>query len=150
VRVHVKIPGGVEVYFIDLKGNKHTIDNYDQMWKETHCSAVLRAIMDEQLGSTPIRELVKMDPLPTVISERKFLEIAAGEFSKGWQLGSDSLVQSPTLTMNHLVTGILKYFKDSNRTADAVRFFEPLFEKNHEMGSILGQVYIAGGNANLM
>ena len=86
VRVEVKIPGGVESYVVDLKGERHSINNTAAIWQETYVSAVLRAIHDDQNkpGTQPLLGLRKLDPLPTVKSERRFLDSAAAEFFKGF------------------------------------------------------------------
>jgi hypothetical protein len=81
----VKIPGGVETYIVDLKGDRHPITNSAAIWQEVYVSAVLRAIHDDQNkpGSQPLLGLRKLDPLPTIKSERRFLDAASAEFFKG-------------------------------------------------------------------
>jgi hypothetical protein len=83
--VEVKIPGGVDAYIVDLKGERHTIGNPAGIWQETMVSAVLRSIMDDQNrpGSEPLLGLRKLDPLPTIKMEKRFLEAASMEFFKG-------------------------------------------------------------------
>lgn len=85
VRVEVKIPGGVEAYIIDLKGERHSISNTAGIWQETQVSGVLRALMDDRNkpGIPPMMGLRKLDPLPTLKSEKRFLDAASAEFFKG-------------------------------------------------------------------
>jgi hypothetical protein len=86
--VKVKIPGGVESYVVDLKGERHSINNSAAIWQETYVSAVLRAIHHDENrpGQEPLLGLRKLDPLPTIKSETRFLEAAAAEFFKGLKL----------------------------------------------------------------
>jgi hypothetical protein len=149
VRVEVKMPGGIQVYFVDLKGIRHPMENNEAIWQETHCSAILRAITDDH-DLEPIVGLRRLPALPTVQSEIMFLEVAKAEFLKGWQLGSDCLVQVPTMTRNHLASGILNYFLRAGRPQDATKFFEALYETDHEIGSLLATAYIDGGNLDLI
>lgn len=70
---------------VDLKGERHCINNAGPIWQETYVSAFLRAIHDDQNkpGIKPLLGLRKLDPMPTLKSEQRFLEAAAGEFFKG-------------------------------------------------------------------
>jgi Chs5-Arf1p-binding protein BUD7/BCH1 len=130
-----------------LKGEKHAISNTTGVWQETHVSGIIRAILDDQNkpGIPPLLGLRKLDPLPTIKSEKRFLEAAAAEFFKGWQLGSSVEVQVPTLTSNHLTVAIIKYFEESGRLKDAAAFFEPLFNEDLEVGPVLASCYIGCG-----
>lgn len=90
VRVEVKIPGGVEYYLVDLKGEKHQIRDEiaSNIWSETFVSAVLRSILDDNHepdgnDGKPLLGLRKLDPLHTPEAESRFLEMAADEFWKG-------------------------------------------------------------------
>jgi hypothetical protein len=145
--VEVKIPGGVDAYIVDLKGERHPITNAAGIWQETQVSAVLRAILDDQNkpGVQPLLGLRKLNPLPTLKSEARFLEAAAADFFKGWQLGSNSEIQVPTIFSNHLSQAILKYFQDSGRIGEAAKFFSPLFEEDLEVGPLLAWCYIQSG-----
>ncbi|KAJ3143095.1 hypothetical protein HK100_011394 [Physocladia obscura] len=150
VRVEVRIPGGVESYVVDLRGDKHKINN-PEIWQETYVSAMLRAILDDNdepdgNDGNPILGLRKMDPLDTLNSEKKFLEAAASEFWKGWQLGTVPEVQIATFFSNHLTNGIMKYFRDAGRLDQAAAFFEPLFTKDPEVGAVLAASYFGNDN----
>ncbi|KAJ3077731.1 hypothetical protein HK102_005007, partial [Quaeritorhiza haematococci] len=159
VRVDVRIPGGVDSYMVDLRGERHAISN-PAIWQETAVSAVLRAILDDNdeadgNDGQPLLGLRKLDPLPTPAAERRFLEMAKGEFWKGWQLGTEPEVQVATFFSNHLTNGVLKYFSESGRMSEAVKFFEPhilfhalnlygcfqtiLYLKDPEVGAVLAK-----------
>lgn len=60
----------------------------------------------------------------------------------GWQLGTDPEVQVATCFNNHLVNGIFKYFRESSRISAAASFFEPMLDKDCEVGAILSRVYL--------
>lgn len=79
-----KIPGRVENYVVDFRGERHEIKNMEELWQETFVSGVLRTIhYDEfQEGMDPLMGLRKIDPLPNLKTEARFLEAAAIEFSK--------------------------------------------------------------------
>ncbi|KAJ2998551.1 hypothetical protein HDV02_004455 [Globomyces sp. JEL0801] len=144
LRVEIKIPGGVEAYVIDLRGEKHDIKNNNAIWQEAYVCAVLRSLLDDQNaeGVDPLLGLRKLDPLPTLKTERRFLEAAAAEFFKGWQLGSEPEIQVPTSTFNHLTHAIMKYFGEAGRLGEVAKFLEPLFAEDPEVGSLLAQAYI--------
>ena len=83
----MKIPGGVESYVVDIRGDKHPIGNNSAIWQETFVSSVLRAILDDNdeadgNDGNPLLGLRKLDPLPTLLLEKKFLEAARSEFWK--------------------------------------------------------------------
>jgi hypothetical protein len=90
----------------------------------------------------PILGLRKMDPMATLSGERRFLDAVQQEFWKGWQIGSDSTVQSSTLCSNHLTDGILKYFYSSGRIKEATSFFNTLYNEDSDLGGILAQTLI--------
>jgi Chs5-Arf1p-binding protein BUD7/BCH1 len=46
VRIEVKIPGTVEAYIVDLKGDRQVISG-DKIWQELFLSSLLRAILDD-------------------------------------------------------------------------------------------------------
>ncbi|TPX37621.1 hypothetical protein SmJEL517_g00625 [Synchytrium microbalum] len=166
VRVEVKIPGGVESYLVDLRGDKHPIAN-PAIWQETAVSAVLRAILDDNdeadgNDGNPLMGLRKLDPIPSLALEKRFLDLAKAEFWKGkirlsshalqtllvftsitkligWQLGTEAEVQVATYFSNHLTNGIMKYFGQANRLGEAAKFLEPLYKKDPEVGAVLAK-----------
>lgn len=87
IRVEVKIPGGVDCYLVDLRGDRHPISN-PAIWQETFVSGIVRALLDDNEEADgndgkPLLGLRKLDPLPTLNVEKRFLEAAAEEFWKG-------------------------------------------------------------------
>ncbi|RUS32028.1 hypothetical protein BC938DRAFT_476455 [Jimgerdemannia flammicorona] len=131
VRVEVKIPGGVESYFVDVRGERHEATL--EVWQQTYISALLRSILYSDDSSYRLAGFRKRDPIPNLQAEAKFLEAAEQCFFQGWQLGSVPEIQVATSVNNHLTNGIMKYFGDSFR-------FEPA--KDPEVAALLSQAYI--------
>ncbi|CAG8443801.1 10277_t:CDS:10 [Ambispora gerdemannii] len=121
VRVEVKIPGGVESYVVDLRGERH--EATPEVWQETYISAILRSILYSDDANYRLAGFRKLDPIPNLEAENHFLEAAENLFFKGWQLGSDPEIQVANVVSNHLTAGIMKYF-------------------NPEVAALLAQSYI--------
>lgn len=85
MRVDVKIPGGVESYCIDERGDKRVAS--EGLWLETFLCAVLRAYSYADDGSGDnIKKIVgvrRFDPITTTEIEHKFLDAAERLFFKG-------------------------------------------------------------------
>ena len=146
MRVEVKIPGGVESYCIDERGDKRVAS--DSLWLETFLCGVLRAYSyaDDGSGDT-IKKIIgvrRFDPITTTDVEHRFLDAAEKLFYKGWQLGSDPEIQVPNLVSNHLTTGLLKYIHTTGRYTSGINLFEKLRNRNPEISSLLAKVLIAG------
>ncbi|KAF8594939.1 chaps family protein [Ceratobasidium sp. AG-I] len=140
VRVDVKIPGGVQAYAIDLRGDRH--EATPAIWQETYLSALLRAIHYADDPNYRLAGYRKLDPITTPESEARFLQCAEVLFHKGWQLGSDPEIQVASPVSNHLTSGILKYFGSSGRYAPAVNLFERMYVREPEVASLLATSYI--------
>ncbi|GET02007.1 chaps-domain-containing protein [Rhizophagus clarus] len=140
VRVEVKIPGGVESYVMDLRGEKH--EATPDIWQETYISALLRSILYSDDVNYRLAGFRKLDPIPNIEAEAHFLEAAEQLFFKGWQLGSDPEIQVATVVSNHLTAGIMKYFSENFRYERAVNLFEKLYLRDPEVASLLAQSYI--------
>ncbi|KAF8520927.1 chaps-domain-containing protein [Hysterangium stoloniferum] len=140
VRVDVKIPGGVNAYVIDLRGERH--EATPEIWQETYLSALLRSILYADDPSYRLMGFRKLDPITTPEAELRFLQAAGALFSKGWQLGSDPEIQVASMVSNHLTAGILKYFGDSFRFDQAANLFEKINAQEPEVASLLAQSYI--------
>ncbi|MBW0504708.1 hypothetical protein O181_044423 [Austropuccinia psidii MF-1] len=140
VRVEVKIPGGVEAYLIDLRGERH--EPTPAIWTETYVSAILRAVLYADDPNYRLAGFRKVDPITTPEAEQRFLRAAEEIFFKGWQLGSDPEIQVATVISNHLTTGIMKYFGDGFRWGPAVNLFEKLAVKEAETAALLAQAYL--------
>ncbi|EOO00893.1 putative bud site selection protein 7 protein [Phaeoacremonium minimum UCRPA7] len=146
MRVHVAIPGSVESYCIDERGEKRKAT--DELWLETYLCSVLRAYSyaDDGSGDT-IRKIMgvrRFNPVTNTETEHRFLSAAEQLFFRGWQLGSDSVVQVPNSVSNHLTTGLLKYFQTTGRYASGINLFEKLRTQNTEVASLLSKVLFMG------
>lgn len=144
MRVQVYIPGTVESYCIDERGDKRVAT--DELWLETYLCSVLRAYSyaDDGSGDT-IKKIVgvrRFNPITSTESEHKFLDAAERLFFNGWQLGSDPEIQVPNLVSNHLTTGLLNYIHTTGRYASGINLFEKLRTKDGEIASLLARVYI--------
>ncbi|KAI9844032.1 MAG: hypothetical protein M1837_005967 [Sclerophora amabilis] len=145
MRVQVAIPGGVESYCIDERGEKRVAT--DSLWLETYLCAVLRAYSYADDGNgEAIKKIVgvrRFNPITSTESEHRFLDAAERLFFKGWQLGSDPEVQLPNLVSNHLTTGILRYIHTTGRYTSGINLFEKLRARDIEISSLLAKVYIS-------
>lgn len=142
--MQVYIPGTVESYCIDERGDKRVAT--DELWLETYLCSVLRAYSyaDDGSGDT-IKKIVgvrRFNPITSTESEHKFLDAAERLFFNGWQLGSDPEIQVPNLVSNHLTTGLLDYIHTTGRYASGINLFEKLRTRDPEISSLLARVYI--------
>lgn len=146
MRVHVTIPGTVEAFCVDERGEKRKAT--DELWLETYLCSVLRAYSyaDDGSGDT-IRKIMgvrRFNPVTNTETEHRFLSAAETLFFRGWQLGSDSVVQVPNNVSNHLTSGLLKYFYTTGRFTSAINLFEKLRTQNVEVSSLLAKVLFMG------
>ncbi|KAK4109080.1 budding site selection protein [Canariomyces notabilis] len=146
MRVHAPFPGSVESYCVDERGEKKKAT--EELWLETYLCSVLRAYSyaDDGTGDT-IRKIIgvrRFNPVTNTETEHRFLSAAEQLFFRGWQLGSDSVVQVPNLVSNHLTAGLLKYFHTTGRYASAINLFEKLRTQNTEVASLLAKVLFMG------
>ncbi|PHH86739.1 hypothetical protein CDD83_9817 [Cordyceps sp. RAO-2017] len=146
MRVHVSIPGTVESYCVDERGEK--LKASDDLWLETYLCSVLRAYSyaDDGSGDT-IRKIVgvrRFNPVTNTETEHRFLNAAEQLFFRGWKLGSDTAVQVSTNVSNHLTTGLLKYFETTGRYASGINLFEKLRSQSVEVSSLLAKVLFMG------
>jgi hypothetical protein len=81
VRVEVRIPGGVDAYVVDLRGERH--EATPEIWQETYLSALLRAIRYADDASYRLAGYRKLDPITTVDGEVRFLKAAEELFFNG-------------------------------------------------------------------
>lgn len=77
----VKIPGGVQAYAIDLRGDRH--EATPAIWQETYLSALLRAIHYADDPNYRLAGYRKLDPITTPEGESRFLQCAEALFHKG-------------------------------------------------------------------
>ncbi|CEP16892.1 hypothetical protein [Parasitella parasitica] len=140
VRVEVKIPGGVESYYVDVRGERH--EATADIWQEAYLSAILRAILYSDDSYYRLAGYRKVDPITSLTAEARFLEAVETLFWKGWQLGSKPEVQVATSVHNHLSDGVMKYFSDSFRYEPAIELFSKLHKHDPDVGSLLAKAYI--------
>ena len=85
MRVHVTIPGTVDSYCIDERGDKRVAT--DELWLETYLCSVLRAYSYADNGSgDTIRKIVgfrRFNPVTSTETEHRFLQAAEQLFFRG-------------------------------------------------------------------
>lgn len=142
VRVLVKIPGGVEAYVVDDRGDKHPAS--DTLWAETYMSAMLRALLfadDESYNF--ISYWTRINPLEAPPSQTvRFFDVFETLFFRGPDLGCVSEVQTPTLVNNYLVDGLIKFVKITGMYEPAVRVLECLAAADTEAYTVLARVLL--------
>ncbi|KAI4255947.1 MAG: hypothetical protein L6R42_006482 [Xanthoria sp. 1 TBL-2021] len=145
MRVEVKIPGGVESYCIDERGDKRVAS--DALWMETFLCGVLRAYAyADDGGGESIKKIIgvrRFDPITSTEMEHKFLDAAERLFFKGPQLGSEPEVQVPNIASNHLTTGLISYIHTTGRYTSGINLFEKLRTRDLEVSSLLARVMIS-------
>ncbi|KAI5795423.1 Chs5p-Arf1p-binding proteins-domain-containing protein [Peziza echinospora] len=142
MRVEVKIPGGVDAYAVDERGEKRVAT--EALWLETYLCGVLRAFSYADEQSNRIIGCRRFNPITSTEAEHRFLDAAERLFFKGWQLGSDPEIQVPNVVSNHLTNGLLHYIHTTGRFASGVNLFEKLRSKEPEVASLLAKVQIDG------
>ncbi|KAG8626572.1 hypothetical protein KVT40_005517 [Elsinoe batatas] len=146
MRVQVQIPGTVESYCVNERGDK--MEASEEHWLETYLCSVLRGYSyADNGGGETIKKIVgvrRFNPITNTETEHKFLEAAERLFFNGWTLGSDPEIQVPNLVSNHLTTGLLQYITTTGRYASGINLFEKLRTRDGEVSSLLARVYIAG------
>ncbi|KAJ6096243.1 hypothetical protein N7486_006989 [Penicillium sp. IBT 16267x] len=152
MRVEVKIPGSLEAYCIDERGDKRVAT--EALWLETFLCAVLRAYLYADDGSgDQIKKIVgvrRFNPITNTEMEHKFLDAAEKLFflvslahnAIGRQLSSDPETQVPNTVSNHLTSGILKYIHTTGRYTSGINLFEKLRTRDVEVSSLLARVQL--------
>ncbi|PGG98929.1 hypothetical protein GX51_06512 [Blastomyces parvus] len=145
MRVEVKIPGSLESYCIDERGDKRVVT--EMLWLETFLCGVLRAYSYADNGNgDSIKKIVgvrRFNPVTNTEMEHKFLDAAEKLFFNGRQLSSDPETQVPNTVTNHLTSGILKYIHTTGRYASGINLFEKLRTRDVEVSSLLARVLIS-------
>ncbi|KAL4794605.1 Chs5p-Arf1p-binding proteins-domain-containing protein [Aspergillus venezuelensis] len=143
MRVEVKIPGSLESYCIDERGDKRVAT--EALWLETFLCGVLRSYSYADDGSgDAIRKIVgvrRFNPVTNTEMEHRFLDAAEKLFFLGRHLSSDPETQVPNTVSNHLTAGLLKYIHTTGRYASGINLFEKLRTRDVEVSSLLAQVY---------
>lgn len=161
MRVEVKIPGSLESYCIDERGDKRVAT--EALWLETFLCSVLRAYRFADDGSgDAVKKIVgvrRFNPVTNTEMEHKFLDAAEKLFFQGMneplfdvlsgpkltkttgrQLSSEPETQVPNTVSNHLTSGILKYIHTTGRYTSGINLFEKLRTKDVEVSSLLARV----------
>jgi hypothetical protein len=102
VRVDVKIPGGVNAYVIDLRGERYVFlfpstrdtplivpgrhQATPDIWQETYLSSLLRAILYSDDPTYYLEAYRRLEPISTPDAELRFLQAAEALFMKGSDL----------------------------------------------------------------
>lgn len=81
VRVDVKIPGGVEAYIVDSRGERHAPT--PAIWTEVYLTSALRSILYADDPNYKIAGYRKLDPIKTLEDEVRFVAAAEACYSKG-------------------------------------------------------------------
>jgi Chs5-Arf1p-binding protein BUD7/BCH1 len=114
IRVDVKIPGGVNAYVIDLRGERCACllfskrvwisdipltshEATPEIWQETYVSALLRAILYSDDPVYWVEAYRKLDPITSRESELRFLQASEALFHKGTRLTTFIGPSSPNL-----------------------------------------------------
>ncbi|KAJ1995328.1 bud site selection protein [Coemansia spiralis] len=125
LRVQIKIPGGVDAYAINVRGERKEVT--DQMWKEAYVCSLIRAILYSNPAAYSATGLRRLTPIANLREEAKFVEAVVELFWEGWRLGSNAETQMASTARNLLVDGFMKYFTDQERFADcAAEILAPL------------------------
>ncbi|PKY08531.1 chaps-domain-containing protein [Aspergillus campestris IBT 28561] len=144
MRVEVKIPGSLESYCIDERGEQRVAT--EALWLETFLCGILRAYSYADNGSgDSIRKIVgvrRFNPVTNTEMEHKFLDAAERLFFLGRQLSSDPETQVPNTVSNHLTSGLLKYIQTTGRYTSGINLFEKLRTRDVEVSSLLAQVML--------
>ncbi|KAL1857900.1 bud site selection protein [Paecilomyces lecythidis] len=145
MRVEVKIPGSLESYCIDERGDKRVAT--DALWLETFLCGVLRAYLYADDGSGDVVKKIvgvrRFNPVTNTEMEHKFLDAAERLFFMGRQLSSDPETQVPNTVSNHLTSGLLKYIHTTGRYTSGINLFEKLRTRDVEVSSLLARVLIS-------
>lgn len=141
MRVEVTIPGTVESYIVDARGDRH--ESNQELWQETFLSSIVRSLLYSDDHTYGINAgFRKFDPIPDPEFENKVLEVAEALFWKGPQLGADPEIQIATPVRNHLVSALMKHFSQSWRYDVAASFFERLVKDDVEVAALLAEAYL--------
>lgn len=98
MRVQVQIPGSMESYCVDERGNK--LEATEEHWLETYLCSVLRAYSYADNGSGDVIKRIigvrRFNPITTTEQEQKFMDAAEKLFFSG---GFDLQLRRSTLTI---------------------------------------------------
>ncbi|KAI9504329.1 Chs5p-Arf1p-binding proteins-domain-containing protein [Coemansia spiralis] len=139
LRVQIKIPGGVDAYAINVRGERKEVT--DQMWKEAYVCSLIRAILYSNPAAYSATGLRRLTPIANLREEAKFVEAVVELFWEGWRLGSNAETQMASTARNLLVDGFMKYFTDQERQQRTSMDFKGV---DPEVASLLAEMYLKG------
>lgn len=137
MRVHVTIPGTVESYCVDERGEKRKAS--DDLWLETYLCSVLRAYSYADDGSgDSIRKIVgvrRFNPVTNTETEHRFLNSAEQLFFRGIEMEESEVLYNSRLTPCRVAArirfnrpGPYECIKSSHHwTAEVSRDYWPLY-----------------------
>ncbi|GAO47298.1 chaps-domain-containing protein [Saitoella complicata NRRL Y-17804] len=140
LRVDVRIPGSVESYAVDSRGQK--LEATADLWTEAYLCGVIRALLYSDEEAYKIVGYRKLNPVDGIEAEQKFLDVAEKLFFKAWTLGSEPEVQIANSITNYLVSALLKYGEMSGQYSSLVNLFEKLRTRDPEVAALLAKTYI--------
>lgn len=141
VRVLVKIPGSVEAYVVNDRGDKEPAT--DLAWTEVYLSAMLRSLLfadDENYSFISFWR--RLNPLTTPKQALRFFEAFEQLFFQGPNLGSVAEVQVPTIVSNYLVDGFLKFVKVTGLYEEAIEVLTRLAKIDSDVLAITARVML--------
>lgn len=132
MRVHVTIPGTVESYCVDERGEKRKAT--DELWLETYLCSVLRAYSyaDDGSGDT-IRKVMgvrRFNPVTNTETEQRFLSAAEQLFFRGKLLNATAR-HDGTLTPTRLAAWLGLYRSGTEYCLEPPHYRPPEIFRNH-------------------
>lgn len=141
IRVLVKIPGSVEAYVVDDRGDKRPAT--EQAWTEVYLSAMIRALLfadDENYYFISFWR--RLNPLHSPAVALRFFEAFEQLFFQGPNLGSVAEVQVATIVSNYLVDAFLKFVKVTGLYEQAVEVLNRLAKEDSDVLAIIARVML--------
>lgn len=141
VRVLVKIPGSVEAYVIDERGDKRPAT--EEHWRETYMSAMLRALLQADDDFFYVSCSRHLDPLlADKTSVQRFFDAFENLFFSGPKLGAVSEIQVVSYVSNYLVDGFFKFVELTGAYDVAEATLRRLVDREPEVAGLLCRLLI--------
>lgn len=140
VRVMAQIPGSVEAYVVDDRGDKRSAT--EKIWLETFLSAMVRSLIYADDDEYYVSCCRRLSPLTGKEVATKFFDAFRQLFFAGPSLGCASEIQDPSLVKNHLVDAFLKFVKVTGMCTEALEVLEQLYIEEPEVMSIICEVLL--------
>lgn len=141
VRVLIKIPGSVESYIVDDRGDKRPAT--DAIWTETYLSAMVRSLLfADNENYSFITCWRRLNPLQTPELTERFFESFEALFFRGPGLGCVSEVQNATIVNNYLVDAFIKFVKITGKYEEAISVLSRLAKIDSDVLAITARVML--------